>query len=63
MAKKFRIQHAQLVGIIAKALTDAGVLSQVSAIEADVMAEADLLGVPSHGVRMLPALVQRIIAR
>jgi LDH2 family malate/lactate/ureidoglycolate dehydrogenase len=60
MAKEFRIQHAQLVGIIAKALADAGVLAPVCAIEAGVMAEADLLGVPSHGVRMLPALLQGI---
>src|SRR5271154_253880 len=60
MPKEFRIQHAQLVGIIAKALADAGVPAPVCAIEAGVMAEADLLGVPSHGVRMLPALLQGI---
>jgi LDH2 family malate/lactate/ureidoglycolate dehydrogenase len=57
MVKEFRIQHAQLVGIIAKALADAGVPANVCAVEAGVMAEADLLGVPSHGVRMLPGLV------
>jgi LDH2 family malate/lactate/ureidoglycolate dehydrogenase len=60
MAKEFRIQHAQLVGIIAKVLADAGVPAPVRAIEAEVMAEADLLGVPSHGVRMLPGLVRGI---
>jgi len=60
VAKEIRIQHAQLVGIIAKALADAGVPAHVGAIEAEVMAEADLLGVPSHGVRMLPGLVRGI---
>lgn len=60
MANEIRIQHAQLVGVIAKALADAGVPAPVRAIEAEVMAEADLLGVPSHGVRMLPGLVQGI---
>lgn len=34
MPKEFRIQQAQLTGIIATALADAGVPSQVSAIEA-----------------------------
>jgi LDH2 family malate/lactate/ureidoglycolate dehydrogenase len=60
MAKEIRIQHAQLTGIIAKTLADAGVPAPVCAIEAEVMAEADLLGVPSHGVRMLPELVRGI---
>jgi LDH2 family malate/lactate/ureidoglycolate dehydrogenase len=57
MAKEIRIPHAQLVSVIAKALADAGVPANVCAVEAGVMAEADLLGVPSHGVRMLPGLV------
>ena len=60
MAQEIKIQHAQLIGVIAKALADAGVPAPVCAIEAEVMAEADLLGVPSHGVRMLPGLVRGI---
>jgi LDH2 family malate/lactate/ureidoglycolate dehydrogenase len=60
MANEIRIQLAQLVGIIAKALADVGVPVPVCAVEAEVMAQADLLGVPSHGVRMLPGLVQGI---
>jgi LDH2 family malate/lactate/ureidoglycolate dehydrogenase len=60
MAKEIRIQHALLIAIIAKTLADAGVPAPVGAIEAEVMAEADLLGVPSHGVRMLPGLVRGI---
>jgi len=62
MAKEFRIQHLQLVGIITKALADIGVPAPICAIEAEVMAEADLLGVPSHGVRMLPGLIKGIRA-
>ena len=60
MTKELRIQHAQLVGIIAKSLADVGVPESVCAIEAEVMAEADLLGVPSHGVRMLNGLIRGI---
>jgi LDH2 family malate/lactate/ureidoglycolate dehydrogenase len=54
---ELRIQHKRLVEIIEKALAAAGAAPAVCAIEAQVMAEADLLGVPSHGVRMLPALM------
>lgn len=60
MATEIKIQHAKLVGVIAKALIDAGMPAEVAAIEAEVMVEADLCGVPSHGVRMLPGLMQGI---
>ena len=60
MAGEIRIPHKRLVGAIARALTEAGVPANVAAIEAGVMAEADLHGVPSHGIRMLPALLQGI---
>lgn len=60
MPIEIKIQHTQLVKLVAKALTDAGVPAHIAAIEAEVMAEADLHGVPSHGVRMLPALLQGI---
>lgn len=60
MANELRIPHVRLAAIIAKALADAGVPANVAAIEAEVMAEADLHGVPSHGVRMLPGLVKGI---
>ena len=60
MAGEFRIEHAKLAGIVAKTLADAGVPASVSAIESEVMVEADLLGVPSHGIRMLPGLVRGI---
>jgi LDH2 family malate/lactate/ureidoglycolate dehydrogenase len=60
MADELRIKHEHLVEIIRAALAKAGVLSPVCDIEAEVMAEADLLGVPSHGVRMLPGLLRGI---
>jgi LDH2 family malate/lactate/ureidoglycolate dehydrogenase len=49
-----------LVAVIGDALTKVGVPSPVREVEAEVMAESDLYGVPSHGVRMLPGLVQAI---
>lgn len=60
MPQEFRIRHTQLVSLIAKALADVGVPARICAIEAEVMVEADLLGVPSHGVRMLPGLMKGI---
>ena len=60
MAEEIKIQHSQLITIIAEALKSVGVPPDVCAIEAEVMVEADLLGVPSHGVRMLPALIDGI---
>ncbi|WP_039912013.1 Ldh family oxidoreductase [Cellvibrio mixtus] len=38
----------------------AGIASEQAQIEADIMTEADLLGVPSHGVRMLPPLLKAL---
>lgn len=60
MSDGIRVQHGQLVSIVTRTLTDAGVPSNVAAVEAEVMTEADLCGVPSHGVRMLSGLVQGI---
>ena len=58
MAKEIRILHARLVDAVVKALVGAGVPSRVAAMEAEIMVEADLCGVPSHGVRMLPELLR-----
>lgn len=55
-----RIPHAALVSAISRALADAGVPETVRAVEAEVMAEADLMGTPSHGIRMLPGLLKGI---
>ena len=60
MPNEIRIQHDRLIAVISETLAGVGVPSPVRDVEAEVMAEADLLGVPSHGVRMLPGLVQGI---
>jgi LDH2 family malate/lactate/ureidoglycolate dehydrogenase len=63
MAGEIKIRHAQLVSVITKAMADVGAPANIAAIEAELMAEADLHGVPSHGVRMLPELVRGIRER
>jgi LDH2 family malate/lactate/ureidoglycolate dehydrogenase len=60
MTKGMRIRHEALIAAIRRALEAEGVPASVSGIEAEVMAEADLMGVPSHGVRWLPGLVKAI---
>ncbi|GAB2894499.1 Ldh family oxidoreductase [Uliginosibacterium flavum] len=57
MSEALRIPFSQLSAKVAAALVAAGVPTDIAALEAEIMAEADLLGVPSHGVRMLPPLL------
>ena len=57
---EMRIRHEALVDAIRRVLMREGVAESIGSTEADLMAEADLLGVPSHGVRMLPGLVTAI---
>lgn len=52
-----RIPYSLLCQKVAGALAAAGVSADMAEQEAAIMAEADLLGVPSHGVRMLPPLL------
>ncbi len=58
MADTIRVKHETLVSLVTAALAQNGVPSPIREAEAEVMVEADLLGVPSHGVRMLPLLLQ-----
>ncbi len=58
--EEIRIPYAGLCRQIAEVLIALGVPEEAAAMEASVMAEADLQGVPSHGVRMLPGLIQAI---
>ena len=60
MADEFRIQHEDLVGLVSQTLAGEGMRAPGRFFEADVMVEADLLGVPSHGVRTLPMLVRAL---
>jgi LDH2 family malate/lactate/ureidoglycolate dehydrogenase len=57
MTDSVRLRPADLHAAVRHALTDAGVPDAIAAIEAEVMVEADLYGVPSHGVIMLPKLL------
>lgn len=57
MTEAVRIAYTQLSSKVATALVIAGVPANIAKLEAEIMAEADLLGVPSHGVRMLPPLL------
>jgi LDH2 family malate/lactate/ureidoglycolate dehydrogenase len=60
MKTETRIRHGALVDAIHQVLFREGVTESIGRVEADLMAEADLQGVPSHGVRMLPGLVETI---
>ena len=60
MMATVRVRHQVLIATIRDALAKAGVAEPICSIEAEVMAEADLLGVPSHGIRMLPLLLRAL---
>lgn len=53
-----RIEHALLCQYVSTALVEAGLPAELARTETEIMVEADLLGVPSHGVRMLPPLLK-----
>jgi LDH2 family malate/lactate/ureidoglycolate dehydrogenase len=52
-----RIPHADLVRQIRAVLIARSLPEPIAQIEAELMAEADLLGTPSHGIRMLPRVL------
>jgi LDH2 family malate/lactate/ureidoglycolate dehydrogenase len=60
MQEAYLVSLDGLTGWIREVLGRAGVPPKVRRVEAEIMAEADLFGVPSHGVRMLPGLVRAI---
>lgn len=53
-----RIAYPRLCECVQGALVAHGVPAVIAQREAQIMAEADLHGVPSHGVRMLPPLLR-----
>lgn len=57
MSEFVRIPYEKLCALVANKLRGAGVPEQQALAEATIMAEADLLETPSHGVRMLPGLL------
>lgn len=58
MAERIFIEQTKLIRQVEEVLQKAGVPSHIAHIEAEIMTESDLMGVPSHGVRMLPALLK-----
>lgn len=57
MSEYLRVPFSDLTARISACLQVLGLTPERADIEASIMAEADLLEVPSHGVRMLPGLV------
>ncbi len=62
MPDSIRVPYAALVETIDLALAAEGVPAHVRRVEAELMADADLMEVPSHGIRMLPAVIRAIRA-
>jgi LDH2 family malate/lactate/ureidoglycolate dehydrogenase len=60
MAAHIKLCHKELLAAIDRVLEREDVPREVRVVEAELMAEADLTGVPSHGVRMLPLLVRAL---
>ena len=60
MADSKRIEHHELVLFFKEALMAIGAPSHVAEVEAEIGAEVDLCGVHSHGVRLLPVMVENI---
>lgn len=52
--------YPELVEFVGAILRAVGVPEQVSQLEAEITAEVDLAGVQSHGVQLLPGLIQHI---
>ena len=62
MADSKRIEHSELIQFFKEALLAVGTPSHVAEVEAEIGAEVDLCGVHSHGVRLLPVMVENIQA-
>lgn len=60
MTEYQRVDYQKLSKLLSERLQAAGVSQAQADIEAAIMAEADLLEVPSHGVRMLPGLIKAL---
>lgn len=60
MSESLRVPYEALCESVKQSIYKAGVSIEQAEVEARVMAEADLLEVPSHGVRMLPGLMSAL---
>jgi LDH2 family malate/lactate/ureidoglycolate dehydrogenase len=55
-----RVAPDALLGVVREAVAAEGVPDHICRVEAEVIVEAELLGVPSHGLLMLPRLVRAL---
>ncbi len=60
MVDSKRIEHPELIQFFKQTLMAVGAPSHVAEVEAEIGAEVDLCGVHSHGVRLLPVMVENI---
>ena len=60
MADSKRIEHCELIQFFKQTLMAVGAPSDVAEVEAEIGAEVDLCGVHSHGVRLLPVMIENI---
>ena len=60
MADSKRIEHRELIQFFKESLKAVGAPLHVAEVEAEIGAEVDLCGVHSHGVRLLPVMVENI---
>jgi len=59
MTSIVRVPYVELVSLIRDELLKRGVPPEIASIEAELAVESDLLGVSSHGVRIVPNLLKR----
>ena len=62
MTDQIRVPYHDLVHTIEVALATEGMSESVRRVEAELTADADLMEVPSHGVRMLPGVIRGLRA-
>ena len=60
MNDEIRIEYQALITSVGQVLATLGIPAPIRDVEAEIMAESDLMGVSSHGVRLLPGVVQAI---
>ena len=60
MVDSKRIEYRELIQFFKQTLMAVGAPSHVAEVEAEIGAEVDLCGVHSHGVRLLPVMVENI---
>ncbi len=58
MNDEIRIEYQTLITTVGQVLATLSMPAPVRDVGAEIMAESDLMGVSSHGVRLLPGVMQ-----